>query len=151
MSTIIKKQELMDLISAVKNCFELGNGYIRINKYATYLRFDNKNYVENLYRKIFNSINSGKITYNIYSDIYLFLQTLRTSLLNDKVNVTTKKVGNHYETEISHYEKSPINKNTFNNLFPNVQKNYQNQLIRYNLIDLLRKTLTEIRKVKPSV
>ena len=147
MSTVIKKQELIDLISGIKSCFELYEGYMKVNKYGSYIKFDSKKYVENLYRKIIDSINYGKITYNIYSDIYLFLQTLRSSLLNTKVIVTKQ---NGY-TEIGTISGSPKNKNTFNNLFPNVQKNYQNQLIRYNLVDLLRKTLVEVRKVRVSV
>jgi hypothetical protein len=147
MSTFITKKEILDLIIGIRNCFELEHGYMKVNKYGSYIRFNQNSYVQDVYKRILNSINSGKITYNIYNDIYLFLQTLRNSLLNIRV-VVTKRNG-YAEIEIA--ENAPSNKNTFNNLFPNVQKNYQNQIIKYNLIDLLRKTLVEVKKVRVSV
>ena len=147
MSTFITKKEILDLIIRIRNCFELEHGYMKVNKYGSYIRFNQNSYVQDVYKRILNSINSGKITYNIYNDIYLFLQTLRNSLLNIRV-VVTKRNG-YAEIEIA--ENAPSNKNTFNNLFPNVQKNYQNQIIKYNLIDLLRKTLVEVKKVRVSV
>jgi len=147
MSTFITKKEILDLIIGIRNCFELEEGYMKVNKYGSYIKFDKNSYVQGVYKRILNSINSGRITYNIYADIYLFLQTLRSSLLNIRVIVTKQ---NGY-TEIGTASGSPKNKNTFNNLFPNVQNNYQNQLIRYNLVDLLRKTLVEVRKVRVSV
>lgn len=147
MSTFITKKEILDLIIEIRNCFELEHGYMKVNKYGSYIRFNQNSYVQDVYKRILNSINSGKITYNIYNDIYLFLQTLRNSLLNIRV-VVIKRNG-YAEIEIA--ENAPSNKNTFNNLFPNVQKNYQNQIIKYNLIDLLRKTLVEVKKVRVSV
>lgn len=147
MSTFITKKEILDLIIGIRNCFELEHGYMKVNKYGSYIRFNQNSYVQDVYKRILNSINSGKITYNIYNDIYLFLQTLRNSLLNIRV-VVTKRNG-YAEIEIA--ENAPSNRNTFNNLFPNVQKNYQNQIIKYNLIDLLRKTLVEVKKVRVSV
>lgn len=147
MSTFITRKEILDLIIGIRNCFELEHGYMKVNKYGSYIRFNQNSYVQDVYKRILNSINSGKITYNIYNDIYLFLQTLRNSLLNIRV-VVTKRNG-YAEIEIA--ENAPSNKNTFNNLFPNVQKNYQNQIIKYNLIDLLRKTLVEVKKVRVSV
>lgn len=147
MSTFITRKEILDLIIGIINCFELEHGYMKVNKYGSYIRFNQNSYVQDVYKRILNSINSGKITYNIYNDIYLFLQTLRNSLLNIRV-VVTKRNG-YAEIEIA--ENAPSNKNTFNNLFPNVQKNYQNQIIKYNLIDLLRKTLVEVKKVRVSV
>lgn len=147
MSTFITRKEILDLIIGIRNCFELEHGYMKVNKYGSYIRFNQNSYVQDVYKRILNSINSGKITYNIYNDIYLFLQTLRNSLLNIRV-VVIKRNG-YAEIEIA--ENAPSNKNTFNNLFPNVQKNYQNQIIKYNLIDLLRKTLVEVKKVRVSV
>ena len=137
MSTIITKKEILDLITGIMNCFELEEGYMKVNKYGSYIKFDKNSYVQNLYKKILNSINSGRITYTIYADIYLFLQTLRNSLLNVKVIVT--KINGH--TEVKTMPNSPKNKNTFINLFTNFKINYKNQIIRYNLVDLLRKTL----------
>ena len=147
MSTFITKKEILDLIIGIRNCFELEHGYMKVNKYGSYIRFNQNSYVQDVYKRILNSINSGKITYNIYNDIYLFLQTLRNSLLDIRVDVT--KINGYTEIKIT--ENAPSNKNTFNNLFPNVQKNYQNQIIKYNLIDLLRKTLVEVKKVRVSV